>query len=359
MCENGSQDRSIPVDQFPGPVCRYATEDGTRVVQATNDSFEAVFGRVSAGTPLQDALDTLGIDVVDGTGLLETLDGTEQCLVEVPGASDDSDRYLVQSTAETADGGRFLLFVDWEPPATQHPSRNTVDIDHIATIISHDLRNPLDVAKSRLEAGRDLDEDEHFEHVEWAHERMERIIEDVLTLARADVDPNPDEPVDLEAAARAAWRTVETDTASLVVEESLPCAVADEDRVVRLFENLFRNAVEHGSTNPASQTQQDAEEHGSTSDTDSNDEPSVTITVGPLADGSRSGFAVTDDGPGIPPVEQQRVFEPGYSRNGDGTGLGLAIVARIANRHGWSVDVGRSADGGARFEITGLDRPEN
>jgi signal transduction histidine kinase len=136
---------------------------------------------------------------------------------------------------------------------------------------------------------------------------------------------------------------------------------ADEDRLVQLFENLFRNAVEHGSTSPSSSsTREDAVEHSSTSPrsqahedaVDHADEP-VQIRVGPLRsdDGELDGFYVADDGPGIPPAERADVLEAGYSTAESGTGLGLAIVNRIVEAHDWSVTVTESEAGGARFEV--------
>jgi signal transduction histidine kinase len=89
-------------------------------------------------------------------------------------------------------------------------------------------------------------------------------------------------------------------------------------------------------------------EHGST-DTRS-EADGVTITVGRVGD----GLYVDDDGPGIPEDDHDDVFEAGYSTSVDGTGFGLDIVREIAEAHGWTVDVTESADGGARFEITGM-----
>jgi len=77
--------------------------------------------------------------------------------------------------------------------------------------------------------------------------------------------------------------------------------------------------------------------------------PDPTVDVGPLDDGG--GFYVADDGPGIDPSDHDRIFEVGYTDHEDGTGFGLAIVKRIAEAHGWSVDVTAGADGGARFEF--------
>jgi signal transduction histidine kinase len=96
----------------------------------------------------------------------------------------------------------------------------------------------------------------------------------------------------------------------------------------QLFENLFRNALEHGET-------------------------VETVAVGALGDGP--GFYVADDGVGIPESERDEVFESGYTTNEDGTGFGLAIVTDIADAHGWDVTVTESESGGARFEVRGVD----
>ena len=133
--------------------------------------------------------------------------------------------------------------------------------------------------------------------------------------------------------------------------------VAEESRFRHLLENLFANSVEHGSTGPASQARQDSVEHGSAgSQTQSDDAidhggEDVSITVGRLDD----GFYVADDGAGIPEAERDRVFRVGYSTGESGTGFGLNIVKQVAEAHGWSIRVTEGDEGGARFEITGVE----
>jgi signal transduction histidine kinase len=68
-----------------------------------------------------------------------------------------------------------------------------------------------------------------------------------------------------------------------------------------------------------------------------------------------NGFFVEDDGPGIPEEMREKVFEAGYSSEEEGTGLGLSIVGTIAEAHGWTVSVTEGREGGARFELTGVD----
>jgi len=200
-------------------------------------------------------------------------------------------------------------------------------LERFASMVSHDLRNPLNVATSHLELLRDEHESEHVDEIGRGLVRMEALIEDILLLARQGEEIGERTELDLAAVTRRAWDGVVTDGCSLSVADDRVVS-ADESRLVQLFENLFRNAVEHGDGN-------------------------VEMTVGTLPE----GFYVEDDGPGIPADERELVFDQGYSEDPDGTGLGLRIVAEIAEGHGWEVAVTESASGGARFEITGLDSP--
>jgi PAS domain S-box-containing protein len=198
-------------------------------------------------------------------------------------------------------------------------------LDEFASVVSHDLRNPLNVASGKLElAGEECDSD-HLDDVARAHERMETLVDDLLTLARQGETVDSPEPVDLTALAENCWDTIATTDATLAVETDRTVR-ADRGRLKQLVENLYRNAVEHGGEG-------------------------VTVTVGTLED----GFYVEDDGPGISPDERDDVFEAGYSTTAEGTGFGLRIVRQVAEAHGWSVRVTDGTDGGARFEVTGVE----
>jgi len=210
--------------------------------------------------------------------------------------------------------------------------RQNQKLDRFASLVSHDLRNPLNVLEGSLELAEETGEREHFQRAENAVERMETLIDDLLVLARAGEAVEEPEPVDLASLARTCWEGVETDDASLVVETERPL-LADPSRLRQLLENLVRNAVEHGST------------------TGEGDE--LTVTVGDL----ETGFYVADDGVGIPEGDRETVFENGFSTLEAGTGFGLSIVEEVAEAHGWSVRATESEAGGARFEVTGVERP--
>jgi PAS domain S-box-containing protein len=219
--------------------------------------------------------------------------------------------------------------------------RQNEKLETFAGIVSHDLRNPLAVARTGVELARRTGEGygESLDRVENAHERMETLIEDLLALARNGQSINEDdvEPLALSNVVARGWDVVSTTDAELHVEEDAT-VVADESRLRQLVENLFRNAVEHG--HPGSHTQSDE------------GVAAVTIRVGTLPD----GFYIEDDGTGIPESEREEIFEPGYTTRDDGTGFGLGIVRNVVEAHGWDVSVTDSVDGGARFEITGVER---
>jgi signal transduction histidine kinase len=69
----------------------------------------------------------------------------------------------------------------------------------------------------------------------------------------------------------------------------------------------------------------------------------------------RPGFYVADDGSGIPETDRDEIFNSGYSTLDNGTGFGLNIVSEIVDAHGWKITATDSWDGGARFEITGVN----
>jgi PAS domain S-box-containing protein len=218
-------------------------------------------------------------------------------------------------------------------------SRQKERLDEFASLVSHDLRNPLSVAEGYLDMVRSERDDDRLATVAEAHDRMRRLIDDLLTLARAEDTVETPATHSLAEVAEAGWRSVDTAGATL---RSPPDRTvrAERGRLQRLFENLFRNAVEHGSTaSRATESPDDAVEHG------------VTVTV----DVTDDGFSVADDGPGVPESEREEVFRAGYSTSEGGTGFGLRIVEQVAEAHGWSVALTESESGGARFEVRGVE----
>ena len=204
-------------------------------------------------------------------------------------------------------------------------------LEEFASVVSHDLRSPLNVAAGNLELALSEFDSEELRTVDRALSRMMDIIEDVLTLARQGEDVDEVEPVPLAAFAERCWVNVDTDGGTLVVTTDVS-VVADRSRLAQVLENLFRNAIEHGTREGGDGTE---------------------VEIGALPGGD--GFYVADDGPGIAPEVREDAFEAGVTTNSNGTGFGLRIVSEIARAHGWSVSIADAENGGARFEFRDVD----
>jgi signal transduction histidine kinase len=331
-CESTSG--TVPLDTVPSPMARYVLSDGDAVIRGVNDAFQRTFGAVPRGTTVAewcDAIDLAAPETAAATLADAVADGERV----------DVDRVWLDGAARPV---RLRAVPPGDPPDTDgvlmvtdiDPGTGTgVDAERIASVVSHDLRNPLDAALAHLEAARDRTADDdvaaHVESVLDAHDRMQQIIQDVLTLARGEGAIDPRDDVAIGEVAADAWTTVETDVATLTVADDLPRVEADPARLRRLLENLFRNSVEHGTA----------------ADPGAVERVNVRVEAGD----EWAGFAVVDDGPGIDPADRERAFVPGYSSTERGTGLGLTIVERIAAAHGWVVGLGCGDAGGARVEI--------
>ncbi|RXK47706.1 PAS domain S-box protein [Halorientalis pallida] len=195
-------------------------------------------------------------------------------------------------------------------------------LDEFASVISHDLRNPLNVAQARATLLDEQRESEHLGPLVQALDRMEAIVIDTLTLARQGETIDETEMVSLTDLVGKCWGTVDTDAATLEIADEMTFQ-GDRDRLRHVFENLFRNAIEHGGTD-------------------------VTVRVGRVDEDT---IYVEDDGSGVLAERREEIFEPGHSSKSGGTGFGLTIVKRIVEAHGWTVSVTDGPDGGARFEF--------
>lgn len=242
--------------------------------------------------------------------------------------------------------GQLIIFNDVTEQEIYRQKLETQNerLESFTGMVSHDLRNPLNVAQGNSEIISELlsstknDDgsyeplgtetlatvDEAADTLSRTLTRMERLIDDLLVLAREGQAIDESVSISLMNMAENCWEMVEQHDSTLVVDEEMTFA-ADPDRLQQLLENLFRNAIEHGGED-------------------------VTIRVGTLADDT--GFFIEDNGPGIPKKERNKIFESGFTTNRNGTGFGLAIVSDIVEAHGWEITVTESESGGARFEIT-------
>lgn len=312
-------------------------DDGNPVVSEVNPTFEETFGaatedirgeNIDAHIVPDDSLDDAA-QLNDRMRNGEEVSGAEVQRRAVDGTRD----FLLHSVnIPRGDIEGIVVYTDITDLKRREREleRKNRRLEYVTSALSHDLRNPLEVSRNVLELASETDESDHLATAKRAHERMDALLDDVLTLARGGQAVQEPQQIDLRDVVAASWETVATADSTLV-SETTRCLRGDPSRVKQLFENLFRNAVDHGGD-------------------------SVTITVGDLPD--ENGFYVEDDGLGIPPADRGDVFDPGYTTTGDGTGFGLAIVNEIVDAHGWTISVTDGADTGTRFEVKGIEQPQ-
>ena len=317
-------------ENIPDPTVETVIRDGEAVVERVNPAFEEVFGydeQTVQGEDLDEFI--VPADVRDeAVHYNQRIREGEGFHGEVRRLTEDDLRDFIlhvvphDISGEATRGYAIYTDITEQKQRERELARQNERLDQFASVVSHDLRNPLSVARGRVNLARTTGDEKHFEAIERAHDRMEELIEGLLALARQGELADEPIEVELESAAKTAWKTVDTDDLTLAFDGTATVD-ADPERLRQLLENLFRNSVEHAGD-------------------------ATILTVGTLPD----GFYVEDDGVGIPDDEREAVLESGYSTD-DGTGFGLAIVDSIADAHGWMLSVTESEAGGARFEFRG------
>ncbi len=275
--------------------------------------------------------------------LWETIRSGEVWQGEVTNKNKSGDRYVVDQTiAPITDAGDEItgfVAINRDITALKRYERQLEAqndrLKQYGHSVAHDLRNPLTLLKAELEGLEAITEEGNADaetvrqrcgDLREIVDRMELLIDDLLTMAEQGQQVLDFEPVALETVVGTAWEQIAAEHAEVTVEGST--IEADPDRLRELLSNLFRNAIEHAGED-------------------------VRVRVGPLD--FVEGFFVEDDGPGIPTEEHDRVLDRGYTTDEEGTGFGLAIVEQIATAHDWETVVTDGSDGGARFEF----RPES
>lgn len=241
----------------------------------------------------------------------------------------------IGSSEQNADNRYVINTKDISNEESHDSQTATIDweVDDLTSVVSHDLRNPLSVASGyaqQLDKTLDAENDnakECVERVMSAHQRMEILIENILTLADNGESVEDLEWVDSRNLCEQCLRNlpISDDKVRINIEGEI---LSDRSRLGQIIENLLTNAVTHGGND-------------------------VTVTIGRTDGGN--GFYVADDGKGIPEEQRNQIFQTGFSTCSDGIGLGLAIVHEVVQSHGWTINVTESTDGGARFEIRDVD----
>jgi signal transduction histidine kinase len=205
---------------------------------------------------------------------------------------------------------------------------------------SHQLRTPLTGMKLRLEA---IEQEggfagEQASKAEAEVDRLSALVDDLLELARASSVEGPAERVDLSELALAAvdrWTGPATSAGKRVVDRTDgPCrVVANATDLGQVLDNLIENSIRYTAEG-------------------------TEISVETRGERDHATIAVSDDGPGIPAAERDRIFERFYRgttgiKAGPGTGLGLAVVAELVRRWDGEVRLAEPCNGtGTRLEAT-------
>ena len=397
-------------DAFPEPVIAYRFDEDTTRVHRANAAFGETFG--------VDPEDVVGrrvgnLVVPDGElpeakRIDEAVRGYESVEREVTRTAADGPRQfrlqnVPRETDDAIDGFAIYADVTETKRRQRELERRNERLDEFASVVSHDLRNPLSVADGNVELAARMSDDpavtDRLERAADAVERMGTLIDDLLTVARRGAAVETTESVDLAELAPVAWQTTGTGELSLSLADP-PEVLADRGRLQQLLENLFRNAAEHAvaresdgragvderfdadtttgdadaTGGDADATTADADERAGDADgtageatkptgdadggggatAETQPAASVTVTVG----ATENGFYVADDGRGFDLTDPSEAFEAGVTTSEDGTGFGLRIVREVCDAHGWTVTATDSEAGGARFEITGVETPD-
>jgi signal transduction histidine kinase len=200
---------------------------------------------------------------------------------------------------------------------------------------SHELRSPIASLRTQLEVARAHPQLLEIDGLIDDTLRLERLGADLLFLARLDAgEPQRAEPLDLAELYR--WELAHRVDDRVPVEAAIPdgpvMVAGSRTQLARILRNLVDNAQRH-----ASSAMQVALQH---------------------RQGHGVVLDVTDDGPGVPATDRERIFErfvrldDARSRDAGGAGLGLAIVRDLVHRHGGRIEVGDADGGGARFTMT-------
>lgn len=200
-------------------------------------------------------------------------------------------------------------------------------LENFASVLSHDIRNPLAVSKGYTDLiEEEPNNEEYHEKLSNSLDRIENIIDDILKLTKEGNNLDELKETDLETIANESWGMLEFSDATLEIKDSITFK-SDKSRLKNVLENIFRNSEDH-----------------------SPDDIKTKVIVGALS--NKNGFYIEDNGNGIPKEKRNEVFKYSVSNSNDGTGLGLAIVKEIINAHDWNISIKDGEElNGARFEI--------
>ncbi|HUI68129.1 MAG TPA: MASE3 domain-containing protein [Nitrospirota bacterium] len=246
---------------------------------------------------------------------------------------------------------------------TAELERSNAELEQFASVVSHDLKEPLvslggfaEILREKYEDKLDAKAKTLISRIISGSIRMESLIKDLLAYAKVNSAVNPFRPVSCNTALAIALSNLGSairDSAAVITSDDLPSVAGEETQLIQLFQNLIGNAIKYRKDRPP-QIHVSALSLG---DTDINSRDTISHSI-LLAPHSRSGWliSVSDNGIGIDPAYSERIFEIFYRlHQGDqypGTGIGLAVCRKIVERHGGRIWVESEPGRGATFFFT-------
>jgi len=221
-------------------------------------------------------------------------------------------------------------------------ARSNKELEEFAYVASHDLQEPLRMVVSymqllqrRYQGKLDANADEFIAFAVDGANRMQTLINDLLTYSRVGTRGKPFAPTDCTAAIKRVLsnlRMAIEEQQAVITQAALPTVMADDVQIMQLFQNLIGNAIKfHGEAPPR-------------------------VQISAKREATHWLFSVRDHGIGIDPEYAERIFKVFQRLHGKaeypGTGIGLAVCKKIVERHGGRIWVESQAGQGATFYFT-------
>jgi two-component system, OmpR family, sensor kinase len=328
---------NAPVRALAVPLVMRGTRAGTLLVASSRASDRATLGALLSGVAVAGALGLAFATALGVVSVRRTLRPLRRMAGEVVAIETTGDlTRRVGHEGPPDEVGRLAESFDRMVARLQEAFSSQ---RRFLSDASHELRTPLTVARGQLELLEEgLRGPEARRSLAVTMEeldRMRRIVDDLLLLARLDEGmPLRREPVEVELVLREALlRGMQLARVEARVEaEPGAYALADPDRLLQVLTNLVTNAVRHAG-------------------------PEATITLRARGEGDRVRLEVADDGPGIPPEELPHVFDRMFrgararTDTAGGAGLGLAIAASLTEAMGGTISASSEPGRGATFSI--------
>jgi len=241
----------------------------------------------------------------------------------------DLERRVAERTAELAERAKEL-------------ERSNMELQQFAYVASHDLQEPLRTIASftQLLAKRYSDklDDKAREFINFAvdgSKRMQTLINDLLTYSRVGTQGNPFAATRCDAMLDRILKNLKVgieSSGAVITRDPLPVVIGDEGQLAQLFQNLLTNAMKFRGAGV----------------------PRIHISATP--EGTKWKFMVRDNGIGISPEHQDRIFvifqRLHTKTQYPGTGIGLAISKKVVERHGGRIWIEPTPGGGSTFCFT-------